>query len=252
MSDLPVILHAGPHKTGSTWLQEDVFPHWDEVAYLGRFDLRSFLRRSPDLPAPDKPLLFSSEAALGYPYPTTQPFDLRTLRATIRVLSVTHVIVVDRDFPSWCLSVYMQYLHEGGSLSLQQFIQKNPALLSWRNSCSVVEVAGNELGVQVLRLSYEDICRDPDTALKAIGGFVDLTPPPVPARIRRTNSSRRGTLTVRTLRWSNSRLPRRFRKLIGLRGAIQYKRLGAVLERASSRSMHSEDVSEMLKNLKPQ
>jgi hypothetical protein len=115
-----IYLHIGLHKTGSTYLQTSVFPFMriDSVnALVGR--------RIDDfgLEVSGGRLLISEENLSACPYSGSPPNALgkpwieRSCNA-IKNLSVlfpqAHVILGVRRHGGWLLSLYKQYLHQGG------------------------------------------------------------------------------------------------------------------------------------------
>src|SRR6056297_231640 len=91
----PRILHAGLHKTGSTFLQRKVFPEMKGLTYIHDY---SFGRVPQILKNHQTPILFSSEAGCGYPYPETHEFCVGTLLANVRLLSISKVLLFTREF----------------------------------------------------------------------------------------------------------------------------------------------------------
>ncbi|WP_372846450.1 hypothetical protein [Pontiella sp.] len=115
-----IYLHIGLHKTGSTHLQTDVFP------LLGLDSVNALVGRRIDhfgLEASGKKLLISEENLSACPYSGSPPSALekpwieRSCNA-IRNLAVmfpqAHVVLGVRRHRGWLLSLYKQYLHQGG------------------------------------------------------------------------------------------------------------------------------------------
>jgi len=135
---LPHIVHVGYHKTASTWLQVCVFPHLAGVRYGepalrqlvanlatardGQFfaaTLRSALREVAQLPGgrallSDEGLSGSLWAGYG-----SGPRNARRLHT---VVPGAQIILFVRRQDEMLRSIYAQYVNEGGTRSLRDFV----------------------------------------------------------------------------------------------------------------------------------
>lgn len=245
------ILHAGLHKTGSTYLQGFVFPVLEGVRYLPSIDLGRGRLLEPD---DERPILMSSENACGYPYPLATEFSPDRLLSNVRLLGVDKVILFDRDHHSWLLSLWFQTLNEGKSWSLARFIEENArALATWISAPEKIATALEQDDVQLLSLSHSSLRNEHDETLKAICRFIGASESNLPQPVK-ANRSRKGKLTSTTYRLLN-RAHQSF--LFGVffratrltpRHLIQGRRspLGYLTETLSSSKWSAKDVQRLL------
>lgn len=241
------ILHAGFHKSGSTFLQKNFFPYLDGVNYIGSFNLNKGVILTEDAEI----LLFSNEASCGYPYPNTQHFSLDRLSTNSRLLSIDKIIIVKREFYSWVYSLYFQSLNEGRSLSLKSFINNNrTALLSWLDAPEKISNWCQLAGIDLLIVDYEELATNADNALQKIANFVG-------AHAHRFNKasenvSRKMPVTIFTFRVLNMLFRLRFFHALFIlldtnpRDLISGY-LGDILERNSGRHDPTEQVKALFR-----
>jgi hypothetical protein len=141
MSPVPPLLHVGYHKTGTTWLQREVFPHPESSFCLPW--IRDQVLDALILP---KDLYYDAEAArrffapglaqaeeagrtpvLSFERLTGNPhvggYDSRILADRLAGLFPKgRVLLVVREQRSMILSLYKQYVREGGALSLRRYL----------------------------------------------------------------------------------------------------------------------------------
>lgn len=155
-SDVPILIHIGPHKSGTTWLQKRIFAKAKGVIYDPRVELshNAFLiPRIEDFSAEEarhifapilaqarkekKPIVISDEALGG------RPFGQRFLREVAaeriaRTFPHAHILITTREQDSIILSMYSEYLRYGYSSSLHAFLCQetgNPNLLPLLDLC---------------------------------------------------------------------------------------------------------------------
>lgn len=133
-----IYLHVGLPKTGTTFLQENVFPHFDELHLVRGY--RPF--RSLFEGAARRSILLSDESLSGDPFgPRSGPghwaaaFSER-MEILASLFPNAHVIVGFRRHADLIVSLYKQHLHQGGTRTLEQFWSggdSDDALLSPRD-----------------------------------------------------------------------------------------------------------------------
>jgi len=242
--------HAGFHKTGSTFLQSVFFPKLENVVFIQRLDLAK-IRNICDQ---DTSILFSSEAACGYPYPLAEKFSTERLESNLEITQCEKVILVSREFNSWVLSLYFQSLNERFSWSLEEFLSQNRQnLLTWKCAPKAIAQMCQQHGVDLLLIDYSDLRREQIKTLQRISDFIDGSAfdPADIADKGRNNISRYGILTIKVYRVLNRMLDNR----LG-RGLERFKRklprkliqggLGAMLDRLSPTSLSSVDVQRLM------
>jgi len=168
------ILHAGLHKTGSTYLQRSVFPKMKGIIFIHQHDFG----RGPLIPnGPNKPILFSSEAACGYPYPETPEFSPDRLLTNCALLGIDKVLLVKRDFHEWVLSLYFQTLNEGRTWRIEEFAEVNRAALkTWESATEKASAALEERKVSTLIVSQEALRSNHDATIHQICDFIGCPP----------------------------------------------------------------------------
>jgi len=130
---LQFFLHVGLHKTGSTTLQRNVFPHMDGLLYLGRgapIDLSSRIAL-----ARTASVLYSDESILGrlvdvYATPRKHRASWAQMQiealARIKLMFPECRLVVGLRNPlGWSRSVYSHYVRYGGSLQPSRFLSRS-------------------------------------------------------------------------------------------------------------------------------
>ncbi|KAB1063528.1 sulfotransferase domain-containing protein [Salibacter halophilus] len=123
-----VYIHIGLMKTGTTYLQQTIFPS------LNLIYLRDFRDFKQDFN--DKSVLYSNEGLGGSVY---HPRDKRGMYYSFKqalsniqkLIPNAKIIVCFREPSSFLLSSYKQYLHEGGTLKFEDFFNlKGTALVN--------------------------------------------------------------------------------------------------------------------------
>lgn len=135
-----VVIHIGYHKTGTSWLQEEVFPKasnaWQPYSYeeiSNRFVhtspyvfkaseiLREIRERAPS-GADAKILLISSERLSGSPH--SGGFDQRCIIQRLhKTFPNAKIVIGIREQFSCIESCYKEYVRGGGIASLEQYIR---------------------------------------------------------------------------------------------------------------------------------
>jgi len=132
---MSLFIHVGLHKTGTTFLQNDVFPYLTDVDYI-HLDNR-FLKESQKKWSCQNQLT-SSEALSGYPWKNNRKYRNRyenfenvagkwlgsfenSMCNLSQLFPDSKIIIVFRDHNVWIKSLYKQYLHEGGSKKFDDF-----------------------------------------------------------------------------------------------------------------------------------
>ena len=114
-----VFIHIGLHKTGTTFLQKVVFPTLQDVHLV-----KPWARVRKVLLVPtDHTLLISNEALGGIPWNGTwyKEFEENVEMIKNRFPEAS-ILIGFRRHESLLLSLYKQYLQEGGATSIQKFI----------------------------------------------------------------------------------------------------------------------------------
>jgi len=245
------ILHAGLHKTGSTFLQKEFFPKLKNTVFVEKH----LLWTAPIYRPERMSVVFSSEAACGRPYPETQPFNTARIESNIALLEVDKVLVFQREFNSWVLSLYFQTLNQKYAWSLNEFIEHNRTnLLSWQDAPNQIEKACARIGIECMVIQYEDFVSDQMATLHRLSSFIDgssFDADEIHLQ-KRSNRSRHGILTISAYRLLNTVFNSRLGGLSdkffkSIPRSVISSRLGSGLERVSSRRLSVDDVRQAFK-----
>lgn len=212
-----VILHIGLHKTGTTYLQRVLFPELPGlVSLVSAFRFRDLAAAA----ARSNRILISDEALCGLPFRSQRSW-LDEFRATVRGLAGlfprAHVIIGVRRQDGMLLSLYKQYLHEGGTEPIERFfdVRANRGLLRWQDLewQPRIGLLKNVFGAPPFIYTQEEILNSPSHFVNDLTRFVGL-----PAVTIETVPQHRNVgvnaLQARLLRFMN-RADRQFRRLPG-------------------------------------
>lgn len=210
------IVHVGYHKTGSTWLQSQVFPHAqgvisttdDKLAFHLIRDLTNstrFRRQTFEAfvnEAPDR-LLLSYEGIVGSPWNLGVSADERADRL-VSVVPDADIVLVRRDPSELRWSLYVQWIQQGGVGTESDFEDEvlNRDYLDIEAGIDRFKKRFNRVHV----LPYDVLRHSPAEFLTELGEAVDAEFP-LPGRISLVNPSLHGW-RLSVLRWWN----RAFRK----------------------------------------
>ena len=111
-----IIFHIGIHKTGTTWLQECVFPNIEGITYKYKNGIQDCYYLNPE---EGETILVSNEELSR-----SMPNRKRQLQHII-ALAIQYpgakVIIGIRDYKSWFKSCYAQLIKTGSTLTFEQF-----------------------------------------------------------------------------------------------------------------------------------
>lgn len=187
----PTFIHIGIHKTGSSTLQHKFRTH-ASIYYVERADVRNaFIGHSMNLEdhpfqaeaerAADqsKALVMSHERLSGYP--ASGGFDRELIAGRLaKAFPEAKILVVFREQSRWIKSFYQQYVADGGSLKLREFltnpqpqIYKLPAFeLDYLNYYQLVSLYQGHFGAEnVLALPFELMVKDFDAFSGRLNDF---------------------------------------------------------------------------------
>ena len=214
--DVPVTVHVGYHKTGTSWLQRAYLPIHPEVQVVGdsvdpaNDPFLGYLVGSNDwtfdpdhawalfaeqAEADGRHLVVSAERLSGHPF--SGGFDQVRLARRIRsTLPGARVVVVVRDQVAMLESVYRQLVESGYPGSFASLIGGHGWTTPWFDPVMyeydvVLEHYRRIFGEDgVLMLRYEQLDRDPDAFVRALCAFMHVRFVPGPRqRVNRTVSA---------------------------------------------------------------
>lgn len=112
---MALFLHVGLHKTGTTFLQRNVFPKWKDLTYVRWDGLEHFLRMDER-----RKYLVSREGLSGQFWAPHEERDLALQRLSA-MLPGARILISFRRHDRYIVSAYKQYLQIGGTLSFREF-----------------------------------------------------------------------------------------------------------------------------------
>ncbi|MCX7621664.1 MAG: sulfotransferase [Acidimicrobiales bacterium] len=195
---VPILLHIGYHKTGTSWLQQRVFNDpgygfttpWTSMQIANHLILphelefsvdaaRASLAAGIDLPEGLVPVL-TWERLSGSPH--AGGFDSALIaRRLSAVFPGGRVLIVVREQRSAILALYQQYVRDGGIATLEGYLRpRNPAEIpqfrfEHLEYDRLVAYYHSLFGAEsVLTLAYERLRSDPTDFLRRIREFVGL------------------------------------------------------------------------------
>jgi len=137
-----IYIHIGMHKTGTTYLQTQVFPHWPDV-YFVRYAL---LRNFASYPS-EKKILISDELLSGSyrnsflnKKSTWREERILCLHNLAKLFPEAHILICFRKHFDMILSLYKQYLQEGGAYEFNDFFSLEQDCLIKRNDLNYTEI----------------------------------------------------------------------------------------------------------------
>lgn len=199
-NDVPILVHVGPHKTGTTWLQENIFTTAQGIVYDPSFELshRAFLNpyygnfdpeaaRAVYLPMLErarlerKPLVISDEALSGWPFGQRSTRQIVAERIQL-TFPQARILITVREQDAVLLSMYSEYLRYGFSSSLPAFLNQetsNPNLqplldLTYYEWDRVLDMYSSIFGPQqVIAVPMEWGISKPENYISVLETFLD-------------------------------------------------------------------------------
>jgi len=168
MTQPRVVLHLGFHKTGTSFLQECIFPHLHGVNVILSSDLLQWEIK------PHKLNIISCEA-LSKSIPHYHIYSSVDRFVTLELLHSwfpdAQVVVATRDQQSRLRSCYAQYVKNCGSLTFEKYIEKYNQFLSMSEYVERVR----ELWRDVFIFSYDDFKNRKFSVIRALFVFLDIS-----------------------------------------------------------------------------
>ena len=191
---MSTIIHIGLHKTGTSTLQ-DHFKKNGSIEYVERPDVQKavvghaktvdsdlFASQQARASATNKTLVISHERLSGYP--ASGGFDrVLIAKRLVKIFPKAKVLIVFRKQEAWIKSFYQQYIADGGSESINDFltnshpqIYKMPRFeLDYLNYFELVSLYYELFGkANVLALPYELMAHDFETFSRTLNSFFGM------------------------------------------------------------------------------
>lgn len=161
-----IFIHVGLHKTGTTFLQQQVFPLVENVNFITSFN--DILLKKIDN---DKINIISNETLSG-----TYDYDRYYIADRLKLLFPDAKIILGiRDKDSWVCSCYSEFVKHGGTLTYEEYIDKRERL-ELRDFEGYIKYL-KDLFVDVYVYDFEDFKNDITMCILKICVFMDVKPP---------------------------------------------------------------------------
>lgn len=186
-----IIIHVGMHKTGTTFLQWNVFPYLD-ANFLWHIFYRSWLkdllnlskqvdykkikRKLEKVLKKDKVNIISEENIYTYQF-TKEDDRFRRLSRINKIFPEAKIIIGTRKKEENLVSWYVEYVAVGGTLDFQGFLDNfmNIDKLNYQPYIDkLFELYGKN---NVFVYSLDDMRKDQDILVKNICKFMNVKPP---------------------------------------------------------------------------
>lgn len=160
-----IFFHVGLSKTGSTFLQHQVFPKLNGIYYLPTLKYRHALKLLPKIA--DEKVLVSREF--------DQQFEQEVKKFSAQYPQAYPIIVL-REHSSWAVSNYKRFVKNGHSISFKEFIdiERDQGLFKNRDFDyeRYIDLLEQYFTQKPLVLFYEDLQQEP---IKFANNILDYT-----------------------------------------------------------------------------
>ncbi|ADE15278.1 hypothetical protein Nhal_2181 [Nitrosococcus halophilus Nc 4] len=112
--------HVGMHKTGTTFMQKNVFPKFHGIKYLPPWSPFDRFLRLHD----KENYLYSNERLAGILWATQSQVD-SSLKQLSDLFPSSRILISFRRHDGFIVSSYKQFLHEGGTLKFEEYFDIN-------------------------------------------------------------------------------------------------------------------------------
>lgn len=162
-----IFFHVGLSKTGSTFVQKQIFPKLSGIHYVPTVKYRKCLDLIPKIDS-DK-ILVSREF--------DQQFEQEIKKFSAQYPEA-YPIIVFREPSSWAVSNYKRFVKNGHPISFTEFIdiQKDKGLFKIQDFeyARYLELLEKHFSQKPLILLYEDLRQNPEAFILKIGEYLDI------------------------------------------------------------------------------
>ena len=167
MTEPKIFIHVGLHKTGTTFLQEEVFQKIPNINYQRKVDLTTHIE-------PNLINLFSDENLDGGSYRLFNDWHNRYhIAANLKKLFPdAGIIICTRDEKTWLVSAWKQYVLSYFGYSFVEYYENiSKESLDFTSYIKYLQKLFNN---NVLVLHYEELQNSPEEFVNAICDFIGV------------------------------------------------------------------------------
>lgn len=175
MSETKVFIHLGIHKTGTTFLQHEIFPKIPNINFQRHVNLTT-------RPVPGKINLFSDENLDGGSYRVfNNVYHRYNIMENLHTMFPNaKIIICVRDKDKWLRSAWKQYTMAYYSYSFEEYCKRlDPRFTDFDTYIEKLK----KLFEDVYVCHFEDLQKDPQSFVKGICDFIGVDVPPFENKI---------------------------------------------------------------------
>lgn len=205
MKEKKLVVHIGLHKTGTTFLQEQIFPNIESYQLIRGWNS---IREMVSVYDKSKTFLISDEGLSGDFINGSYKNSYFNNISMIRELFVNPKIIVGfRRHDQFILSLYKQYLHQGGHENFENFFDLNnnclisPSEIYYTPRIEKLE----EIFGEVFVYTQETLSNRQPEFIKALSEFLQIEETEISKEInsKKVNAGVRSNFQVETLKKLN-------------------------------------------------
>lgn len=167
---LTLTIHAGLHKTGTTWLQKHVFPKMTPGSFVNGVD-RPISDFFEDFAGAESPILWSQETLSGVRGSDYSQSRRDILKFVANTWPGSNLILVFREQSDWIRSLYDHHYDEGGTMLFDDWMERHGFEYALDHNALIDYVLRLPFGRRLF-LDYDQLKQNPEATIKAIGEFV--------------------------------------------------------------------------------
>jgi hypothetical protein len=168
-------LHIGLHKTGTSFLQREVFPKFQGIKFVHGTNIERYLclKEGEDY--------FASYEGLSGPLGSSHTERDVCIKRLSEFFPNAKILISFRRHDDFIVSHFKQHLHKGGTLLFEEFFDIESDSGRYKREDFLfhnkIESVIRHFGSMPFVFLYEEINRDLEGLLRDIGDFIGATPP---------------------------------------------------------------------------
>ncbi len=217
-----MIAHIGYHKTGTTYLQNNVYPYLQNISFIDYQKCDAIFRDLIYKPDTDYrldntmamiaeysegqgQLLFSYEGLVG-PLFYKRGIGSKMIASRLKQLGFKKIIITVRSQVGLLESAYVQYIQEGGVAKISDFYNPENHIFDW-DYCNYFRLINHYIKLfgkeNILVLLQEDLKSKPGESIESIISFLDNNIALIENRKQKRSNKSLSRISVQLLRYIN-------------------------------------------------